>query len=56
MKLLSHKSEEKKIIFHTTLEIFMVDLPVRKLGRMLLMKTFSIQVWPIILQVDVGER
>lgn len=40
MRLLSHKSEVKKRIFQTTLEIFMVDMPVRKLGRMLLMKIF----------------
>ena len=49
MGLLSHKSEEKTKIFQTTLEIFTVNMPVRKLGRMLLMKFFSIQVWPIIL-------
>lgn len=40
MRLLSHKIEVKKRIFQTTLEIFMVDMPVRKLGRMLLMKIF----------------
>lgn len=34
----------------------MVDIPVRKLDRMLLMKFIAIQVWPIISLVDVCER